>query len=199
MAAVFIVVNFAKKGPSLGLKAEAVAPISNSDWIQGNPEAAVQLIEYGDFQCPACGYYYPIVKVILEKYNDRILFAYRDFPLSQIHRNAISSARAAEAAGLQDKYWEIYDLLFENQSQWSDRTDAGTLFEGYANSLGLDLKKFKTDFNSQEVKDEVDDEYRQAVSEGVNSTPTFFLNGKAIQPANLNDFQLLIENEFPKE
>src|SRR6185369_17631925 len=117
-------------------------PITASEWSKGPKDAKVTLIEYGDFQCPACGTYYPMVKKINEEYGDKVLFVFRNFPLYTIHPNAGISAQAAEAAGLQGKYWEMYDLLFQKQDEWSSSNPAKAVeehFNGYAQSLGLDL------------------------------------------------------------
>ncbi|MEX1063708.1 MAG: thioredoxin domain-containing protein [Candidatus Paceibacterota bacterium] len=163
--------------------------VNDADWSKGNPEAAVTLVEYSDFQCPACGAFYPVLKQIHEDYGDQLKFVYRHFPLKQIHPNAEPAARAAEAAGLQGKFWEMHDLLFENQISWSDQRNVDETFEQYASGLGLDIDKFKEDFSSGAVKDAVDADVDGGFSAGVNATPTFFLNGEKMpSPRSYDEF-----------
>lgn len=154
-----------------------------ADHTLGNTESTVVLVEYGDFQCPSCGGAHPQVKTVMEEYGDDVLFVFRNFPLTTIHPNARAAAAAAEAAGLQNKYWEMHNLLFENQSAWSslngqDRTD---VFIGYAESIGLDTDQFVTDMSAESVNQKIS--FDQAISKelGLNSTPTFILNGEQLE------------------
>lgn len=157
------------------------------DWVAGNKESKVILIEYGDFQCPACGIYHPLVNQLLDEHGDKFQFVFRNFPLSQ-HKNARPAAYASGAAGEQDKFWEMYDMIFEHQKDWSSSGDAEGIFVQYAQLLELDVDKFKQDFNSGEVKDKVDKDSKGGYSNKVNSTPTFYLNGKRVQPSGYNEF-----------
>lgn len=172
-----------------------VAAISDSDWTLGTPEAKVTLIEYSDFQCPACAYFSKIIEQVMVEFDQHVYFAYRHFPLS-IHQNSIPSARAAEAAGLQGKFWEMSAKLFENQKTWSVSTAPEEIFTGYAEELGLNLEKFKDDYNSSEVKNAVEDDLDDADSLGLNSTPSFFLNGEKLNqnPRDLNSFRTIIRS-----
>lgn len=156
-----------------------------SDRTKGNENAKIELIEYSDFQCPACGAYYPYVKQITEEFSGQIRFAYRHFPLRQ-HKNAELAGRAAEAAGKQNKFWEIHDLLFENQQTWSNSDKAGDIFTVFAAKLDLDVEKFGADINSKEVKDKVADDLKSGLSIRVNATPTFILNGKLLNPNQIS-------------
>lgn len=150
--------------------------------IKGSDKNKVILVEYGDYQCPACGSYYPIVKQVVDKYKDEIQFQFRNLPLSQIHPNAFASARAAEAAGLQGKFWEMHDMLYQQQNTWSDASDPKSYFEDYASQLGLDTAKFKTDFASSAVNDAINADIAAFKKTGVTmQTPSFFLNGKSIK------------------
>lgn len=172
------------------LLANAITAI---DWIEGSPAATVELVEYSDFQCPACGFYYPWVKKLNEKFAGELKFAYRYFPLSNIHRNADLSAWTAEAAGQQGKFWEMHNKLFDNQAIWSDSDEVEKIFTGYAKELGLDMAKFATDLKSKATKDRVAADYANGSAIGVNHTPTFFLNGVEIQnPSNYANFEELI-------
>jgi len=168
--------------------------IKTDDWIKGNKDAQVTLVEYLDFECEACGAYYPLVKRLSEEYNDRVRFVIRYFPLPG-HKNGLPAALAAEAAGKQEKYWEMYDMLFENQKSWGEKLSPDpSIFEGYAQELGLDLVKFKQDVNSQEVRNRVERDKSSGVKLGIQGTPSFFLNGKKIEnPRGYDDFNALIQ------
>jgi protein-disulfide isomerase len=154
--------------------------ISDTDHAQGNSEATIALIEYGDFQCPACAANEPIIKKLMHENGDWIQFAFRHLPLKEIHRNAVGSARAAEAAANQGKFWEMKDLLYANQSEWSSLPDPAPKFMQYAAALGVDESRFAVDMASQEVRSKVESDYQTAQSLGLNSTPTFFVNGEKI-------------------
>lgn len=174
--------------------ASLISSVSPSDWSKGTKEAKVVLVEYSDFQCPACGVYYPFVKQLNQEFADKVQFAYRHFPLKQIHANAEFAVRAAEAAGRQEKFWEMHDLIFENQSSWSNQRNAKDVFVSYAYSLQLDIERFENDLNSKEIKEKVENDYQSGIQSGVNSTPTFFLNGQKIQnPRSYDEFRKIIE------
>lgn len=166
---------------------------STADWSKGNKEAKVVLVEYGDFQCPACGAYYPLLKQLSQELGGEMQFVYRHFPLRQIHINAELAAWAAEAAGRQGKFWEMHDLLFENQREWSEEPRANNLFIRYAESIGLDAERFANDMDSREIKGEVEKDYESGVKSAVDATPTFFLNGRKIQPRSYDEFRNVIE------
>ena len=179
-----------------------VDTISISDWTKGNKDAEVILVEYSDFQCPACGSYYPIVEQLNEEFEKSIQFVYRHFPLRQIHANAELAAHAAEAAGKQDKFWEMHDMIFENQREWSNqsRSEATKTFTTYTEQLDLDTKQFKEDLDSKEVKEKVNNDYQSGIKSGVNSTPTFFLNGEKIQnPRNHEEFRNIINQAISSD
>lgn len=153
-----------------------------ADHVYGNKDAKVRLIEYGDYQCPGCGSAYPITKQLKEKYKDKIAFVFRNKPLTTIHPNALSAAAAAEAAGLQGKYWEMHDKLYESQNAWENLTgqDRTNYFVSLASSLNIDTKSFTNDLDAPNVKAKI--AFDSSVSEkaGVTGTPSFFLNGKAV-------------------
>ena len=171
--------------------------ITATDQTKGNPDGQIVLIEYSDFQCPACASYYEIAKQLMQEFNEDIYFSYRHFPLRSIHSNAQLAGQAAEAAGLQGKFWEMHDKLFDNQNSWSNESNPEDIFLIYATELELDTDKFSTDLESKEIKDKVDNDYASGVGARVNSTPSFFLNGKKISnPKTLDDFKELIEEEL---
>lgn len=190
---VFGLVKLASIAPSQNQGALLVGAVSTSDWTSGNKDAKAILVEYGDFQCPACGAIHPLIKQLESDYKDKMLFVFRHFPLRQIHANADLASRAAQSAGLQGKFWEMHDMLFENQNVWSAQPKAIDTFVSYAQKIGLDVERFKKDLDSGEVKKAVDRDYQSGVQSGVNGTPTFFLNGKKIQPANYENFKSLLD------
>jgi protein-disulfide isomerase len=168
-----------------------------SDWTQGNKDAKVTIIEYGDFQCPACGAYHPIVKQLMESYGDRVLFIFRNFPLYQVHDDAGIAAQAAEAAGIQGKYWEMYDLIYEKQATWSllpFGIGVKQYFAGLASSLGLNIDKFNQDMDSDQVKNKIAADVTSGNAAQIDHTPTFFINQKGIEnPQSYDDFKSIID------
>lgn len=193
LALVGIYIATSKKDSGSTDKSSSTGTLSNN--VTGSNNKGVVLVEYGDFQCPACAGYHPIIKEVVEKYNDDIKFQFRNFPLQQIHQNARAAARTAEAAGKQGKYWEMHDLLYEQQKSWEQSTAVNTIFEGYATQLGLDLAKFKTDFSSSAVNETINADFAEGTKLGVDSTPTFFLQGKKIEdpPRDVAGWNKLID------
>ena len=174
-------------GPAITVDA-----VNREDWTKGNRDAKVVLIEYSDFQCPACAFYYPLLKKFSDEFGDKLAIAYRHFPLPN-HQNAKSAAYAAEAAGRQEKFWEMHDLIFDNQKDWKDKRSADEVFTNYAQTLNLNLDRFKLDFTSKEIRKKIEAAYQNSVSLGLNSTPTFFLNCKKISnPRNYEEFRSVI-------
>lgn len=165
----------------------------NKDRFSGAEDASVVLVEYGDYQCPACSAYQPFLKKLMEDFGEQILFVYRHFPLKNIHVNAELSARSAEAAGAQGKFWEMHDMIYANQNRWATAEDAKGIFEDYATALGLDLEKFRVDRDAKETGDRIDASFDAGVASGVEGTPTFFVNGVKIQnPLSYDEFKALI-------
>ena len=154
------------------------------------------MVEYSDFQCPSCASYQPIIEALLNDFPNDLRFVYRHFPLVAIHKNALSAAMAAEAAGLQGKFWEMHDLLFEKQAEWSQKSDPKDFFVGYAKELGLDEKEFISDFESKSLDEKLRSSLKEADSLGLSYTPTFFLDGREIKPRSYEEFKKLIEEEL---
>lgn len=172
-----------------------VGVIHPLDNVKGNPDAKVVVMEYSDFQCPACRSYYPITKQLMAEFDNEVAFVYRNFPLTSIHLNAEFASRAAEAAGKQSKFWEMHNLLFEKQSEWERSNDILNLFSGYATLLGISVDQFKIDWSSKEIKDLVKAQKAHAIKAGIGGTPTFFINGKQIQnPRTFDEFKAIIQN-----
>jgi len=152
--------------------ARLTLPVGDRDHLQGPPDAAVTLVEYGDYECPHCGRAYPIVKEVQKQMGRRLRFVYRNFPLRETHPHAQHAAEAAEAAGAQGKFWEMHDRLFERQFALDD--DA--LIE-YAGDLGLDVARFRRELAGRVYEPRVREDFRSGMLSGVNGTPTFFING----------------------
>ncbi len=146
----------------------------------GAGKKGVTLLEYGDFQCPSCGTFFPIVEQVKAKYGDDITFQFRNFPLTQIHNNAMSAHRAAEASAKQNKFWEMYTILYSRQQIWSNSKNATQNMEDYASEIGINVEQFKTDFQSTEVNSIINADIAEGNKLGVDSTPTFFINGKKV-------------------
>lgn len=161
--------------------------------IKGNPEASVTLVEYSDFQCPACGQFYPYVKQLLADYPDSIRFEYRHFPLINVHPQAVPGARAAEAAAQQGKFWEMHDKLFENQTVWSKAANPNAYFYQYAEEIGLDVEKFKRQMGSAMIQAAVDSSFADARERGFTGTPTFLLNDEVMTFTTFDEFRAAIE------
>jgi len=171
---------------------------ADSDRIASG-SGTITMVEFGDFQCPACGAYYPVVKQVVSDFHTQINYVFRNFPLDSIHPNAHIAAQAAEAAGVQGKYWEMHDMLYVKQAEWSDKSNARDIFAGYAQSLGLDVNKFKTDIDSSVVTSKVQEDISDGNALTINQTPTFFINGQMIDnPATFADFETLIKSAIDK-
>lgn len=165
---------------SNGSKSSGSKPTSH---IEGKGASGVTLVEYGDYECPFCEEAYPVVKQVTSQFNDQIYFQFRNFPLVNIHQNAFAGARAAEAAGLQGKYFEMHDMLYNNQNQWAQSSNPTAYFNQYAKQLGLNVAQFQKDYASTAVNNAINADMAAGNKLGVNATPTFYLDGKQI---NLN-------------
>ena len=147
-------------------------PLSARDHIQGSPEASIVLVEYGDYECPYCGEAYPVVKELQQRLKGKLSFVFRNFPLANAHPHAEFAAETAEAAAGQGKFWEMHDVLYENQQA----LEAENLIE-YGSALGLDMRRFTKEMNEHLYAPRVREDFRSGVRSGVNGTPTFFING----------------------
>jgi protein-disulfide isomerase len=156
--------------------------------IEGQGTSGVKLIEYGDYECPICEEFYSVVKQVQAKYDTQIYFQFRNLPLTQIHANAFAGARAAEAAGLQGKYFQMHDELYENQNAWASASDPTTFFATYAKDIGLNVTKFKTDYASARVNNAINADLAAFKKTGdAQATPTFYLDGKKLDNNSLID------------
>ena len=146
--------------------------LNDNDHQQGNKNAKVVLVEYGDYQCPYCGAAHPVVKRIQEEMGDDLLFVFRNFPLTNIHPRAMLAAVSTEAAARQDFYWEMHDHIFEHQDSISY-----PYLTKFAGDSGLNADQFKQDLENQGLKDKVETDFESGMRSGVNRTPSFFING----------------------
>lgn len=192
IAALVGLVSLTKKDTIDVSQVDPYTVIDNSkfkDHVYGKADSKVVLIEYADFQCPGCGAAFPQLKKITEQYKDKIAFVYRAFPLTTIHPNALAAAATAESAGNQSKFWEMYNLLFENQSAWKDlkADQRGTVFGDYARQLGLNVDQFNKDVASKAVSDRI--AYARAIGGRikVNSTPTLYIGNSLLDQDTLTD------------
>lgn len=180
------------------LTSSAVAPaIMASDHTEGNSSSSVSLIEYGDFECPACSAYDPVVQQVVAHYGNKIEFAFRNFPLTSIHPDTYEATQAAEAAGLQGQYWQMHDYLYSHQTEWT-MLPPGTQLKQYldnaAASLHLNVDQFNADMDSAQVANKIQSDLNSANAMQLDYTPSFFLNQKQIQnPSSYNAFITLID------
>jgi len=171
-------------------------PVQAGEWTTGgaNASSTISLVEYSDFQCPACAFYAPWVKQLLSDIPELVL-TYRYFPLTQIHQNADLSAQAVEAAGRQGRFWEMNEAVFAHQQDWAESSQAEPLFMEYAQGLGIDPVKFKQNLDSQSVKDKISQDLKSGLDSGVTGTPSFYLDGKFINnPKTYDDFVGIIKD-----
>lgn len=156
--------------------------------IEGQGSKQVTLVEYGDYQCPVCLVYYPVIKDVFAKYQQDIYFQFRNLPLVSSHPNAFSAARAAEAADLQGKFWEMNDMLFQNHDSWASSSNPLSLFVQYAQKISLNTDQFKKDFASSVANDRINADLAEFKKTGqAQATPTFFLDGKVLDNKSLSD------------
>jgi len=142
------------------------------DHIQGPADAAVTLVQYGDYECPYCGAAYPIIREVQARMRERLRFVFRNFPITTSHPHAEQAAEAAEAAAVQDRFWEMHDLLYENQKRLRDDD-----LHAYAEKLGLDVELFDAELAEHVHAARVREDFMSGVRSGVNGTPTFYIDG----------------------
>jgi protein-disulfide isomerase len=149
--------------------------------VEGKSTSGVKLVEYGDFQCPYCGQAYAPIKQAVSDLGDKISFQFRNFPLTNMHKNAFAAARAAEAADMQGKFWQMHDALYESQAQWSESDGPSTFFNQLAKQIGLNVDKFKQDYASSAVNDRINADVAVGNKMKIQGTPAFYLDGNAVQ------------------
>lgn len=170
--------------------------LRNDTHMTGPKNAKVTVVEFGDFQCPACGVAYAVVKQIEKGYEGKVNFAFREYPLMS-HKYGYLAALSAEAAAGQGKFWEIYDKLYSTQKDWSDSKDALTIFTTYAKQIGIDADKFKADVESKKYDAKIQADLKDGNQIGIAATPTFIINGKVYAGyIPYDDFKSKIESEL---
>ena len=195
--------NSAKKTPdaqaALALYQSAPAGARPPNTL-GVPTAAVTVEEFADYQCPTCATVHTKMKEINSLYSGRIKFVFRSYPLTQIHKNAYDAATAAEAAGLQGRYWAMQDQLFTNQQAWSNSSEARKIFEEYAQKIGLDAAKFQTDMLGMQTKSRVDADLERGRALAISGTPTVYINGNklAFEQMDVAAMRQIIDAELAK-
>jgi len=167
--------------------------VDSRDHVQGSADASIEIVEYGDYQCPHCGSAYPVIKEVQKKFGSQIRFVFRNFPLSESHEFAMPASIASEAAALQDKFWEMHDIIFENQASLSDEG----LFK-MADEAGLDINQFKEDIQKQELEEKVESDFESGIRSSVNGTPSFFVNGTKFDGDAQDLMDMLLENSEVK-
>lgn len=168
--------------------------VSASDWVKGPANAKVTIVEYSDFQCPACAAYAPVLEQLLTEFPNDVRVVYRHYPLPY-HRQAEEAAIFAESAGRQGKFWEMNAMLFAGQTDWAEKPTARTIFLGYAGTLGLDMARLETDLADKTLITKIADQKRGGTASGVDATPSFFINGEKItNPRNYGEFSSLIRS-----
>jgi protein-disulfide isomerase len=189
--AIFVGIFFVTKNKSTETGSNnSVQPTSH---IRGKGTTGVTVVEYGDFQCPNCASFYPILKQLELKYGDKVAFQFRNFPLPS-HQNARAAHRAAEAASMQGKFFEMHDMLYENQNSWATATNASAIFESYAKQLGLDFEKFKQDVASPIVNDTINADVQAGQALNVTSTASFYIDDKKVEPRDFESFVQIIDD-----
>ena len=158
-------------------KANAPVKLSNSGWVTGNPASKVTLTEFGDFQCPACKAFEPVIDQVRKDYGNKVKIVFMHFPLKTAHPNAMLAAKASEAAGAQGKFWEYHDLLYQNQEAWAPLADPTQQLLDYAKSLKLDADKFQKDMNDKTLEAKINAQEDEGINVGVSATPTVYING----------------------
>lgn len=186
-------------GASESVRTGTLSEIGEDEIIKGSREAGVVLVEYADFQCPACAAYFPIMKRLVEEYPEDLKIVFRHLPLRSIHRHAQIASQAAEAAGSQGKFFEFAEILYSKQDEWTKARDPRNIFVEYAGELGLDQDAFKEYMNSNTARDKVNADYESAVALGLNGTPSYFVNGDRIDnPQGFEPFRQLIQSYVDK-
>ena len=153
--------------------------------IRGNPDAPATLVEFADFQCPPCGSFASFGEELLKQYDSRLRIVFRNFPLPG-HEHAREAALAAEAAGLQGRFWEMHDVLYREQAAWSTAPNTRELFESYAGTIGLNLDQFRKDMDGEKARERVDSDHALGDSLGVTLTPTLFINNRPVDTKDKN-------------
>ncbi len=200
--AIFLAFIFFASKPPAPKSPQVISDTSllvRKDSHQTSPDKGkVTLVEFGDFECPACGVSYPIVKQLEKDYGDKLNVVFRNYPLPQ-HTNALPASEAAEGAAAQGKFWEMHDKLYENQDKWSNEANPLDTFIQYAKDLNLDIDKFTQDVKGEKYKDKITADENDGNTIAISATPTFFLNGQKLDGIpTVEEFKNLIDQKLSK-
>jgi protein-disulfide isomerase len=184
--------------PAQQQQSVAGVPGAEPAHVLGPADAPVRLEEFGDFECPPCGMFHPILQQMKQEFGDKLQVTFREFPLVPTHQHALAAASAAEAAGLQNKFWEMHDLIYDHQADWKKEFDVRPIFESYAKQIGLDVERYKRDVNGDLVAQRIFQDGKRGHSLGVKGTPTVFMNGREVPFENLpaEKLRVVIQNEL---
>jgi len=184
--------------PAQQQQSVAGVPGAEPAHVLGPADAPVRLEEFGDFECPPCGMFHPILQQMKQEFGDKLQVTFREFPLVPTHQHALAAASAAEAAGLQNKFWEMHDLIYDHQADWKKEFDVRPIFESYAKQIGLDVERYKNDVNGDLVAQRIFQDGKRGHSLGVKGTPTVFMNGREVPFENLpaEKLRVVIQNEL---
>jgi len=174
-------------------------PGADPPHTHGPANAPVHLEEFGDFECPPCGIFHPVLKQMEEEFGDKIQVTFREFPLVPTHQHALLAASAAEAAGLQGKFWEMHHMLYDRQNAWKTEFDVRPTFEGFAKEIGIDVERYKRDVGSDLVQQRIFQDGKRGHSLGVRGTPTLFMNGREVPFENImpaDKLRVVIQKEL---
>jgi|WetSurMetagenome_2_1015567.scaffolds.fasta_scaffold366053_2 protein-disulfide isomerase len=175
------------------------AVVTPEGWVKGNPAAKTVLVEFGDFQCGSCGASRLRVERVMKKYSTELKLVFKHFPLDTNHKNAMIAAQAAEAAGRQFKFWEMYDQLYTHQIEWFSVPDPMTFFIKYASAIQLDLNRFRQDVWATDLQEKIYRDKFEGQQLGVSAVPAFYLNGKLLPVAQNDDqFEAMIAEGIKK-
>lgn len=198
IVAVLLGINYYQTNKNIGVSDQpatvANGIVNTTDNVIGDRNSKVALVEYADFQCPACKAWEPAVKEMIKDSGDNFVFVYRYFPLSQIHQNALGAAKAAEAAARQGKFWEMHDALYANQDAWGSALDANEYFKKYAQGMALDMNKFEADINDKTVEERILSDMKEGNKVGIQGTPTFYLNGSKLSAGSFDEMKKILKD-----
>lgn len=189
VAIVGLVALLSYVGSGGGVADDLTRPVAPSEHVKGDADASVTLVEYSDFQCSSCRSVAPILEDLLVQYPNDFRIVYRHFPLRPIHKNAQLASQASEAAGMQEKFWEYYAMLFNTQNDWTDLPDPAQFFVNLADSLGLNTTRFAEDMLNDAAREAVNRGAAEAAKMNLSGTPTFFLNGKRLNLQSFDDLK----------
>lgn len=203
----FVIFALSRPDGNESSKENKISSISEDDkkalsvgWTKGNEKADIVLTEFGDFQCPACANFVNIIKDFEKEFEGKIKIVFKQFPLTEIHKNAQLAALASEAAGEQGKFWQMHDLLYQNQNQWAESNNPIDKFVEYAKQIGIDVDKFKKDIEQKRFEQKIKDDLALGERFNLGGTPSFFVNGEAVdlKASGAEGIRQAIKNALPK-